>query len=112
LVETGEAFGAPDLVWELPEWLRPPFNTMHRVLLLFAALGFALKLRDRKWAAVLVLVVYYVAAHIAMLMLVRYMFPLVPLLLVASGYGLMAVAEEIRRVWTQRRPFGRWAARR
>jgi 4-amino-4-deoxy-L-arabinose transferase-like glycosyltransferase len=112
LVELGNAFGGPHMSWVLPEWLQPGVNVIHRLLLLFAAVGFALNLRDRKWASILALVVYYVGAHVVILMLTRYMFPLMPLVLVASGYGLMAVGGEIRRVWTERWPFRRWAAGR
>lgn len=107
LKATAEALRGPDLVWDLPTWLRPTANVLHQVLLLLAVLGFFLRVRDPRSSAIGLLVVYYVLAHIAILMMVRYIFPLMPLLLVGSGYGIVAVREEIRRVRALKSPVSR-----
>ena len=79
------------ILWRIPQWAWDASIIAQTTLILLALAGFVLNYRSRRSWMLFTLVVYFLAAHVIILIFNRYLFPVMPVIILAAAYAIVTI---------------------
>lgn len=86
------------IIWQIPRWAKTASIAAQEILTILALIGFAFNYRNSRSWLLFSLFAYFVVAHAVILILNRYLFPLMPVILLLAAYGALTLLERVREL--------------